>query len=103
MIITLLLRGYCIREAVGGIGVAVGGIDVAVGGIDVAVGGIGVGVSQFTAAVDLSNAGLAVNRFMILPKVTNLQRNKKQKMEAALTIIQNIQKRSKTVKEFLAK
>ena len=42
---------------------------------NVAVGGIGVGVSQFTAAVDLSNAGLAVNRFMILPKVTNLQRN----------------------------
>ena len=46
MIITLLLRGYCIRVAVGGIGVAVGGIGVAVGGIGVAVGGIGVAVGK---------------------------------------------------------
>ena len=42
---------------------------------NVAVGGVGVGVSQFTAAVDLQNAGLEVNRFVILPKVSTTQRN----------------------------
>ena len=42
---------------------------------NVAVGGVGVGVSQFTAAVDLQNAGLEINRFVILPKVSTTQRN----------------------------
>ena len=42
---------------------------------NVAIGGVGVGVSQFTAAVDLQNAGLEVNRFVILPKVSTTQRN----------------------------
>ena len=42
---------------------------------NLAIGGVGVGVSQFTAAVDLQNAGLEVNRFVILPKVSTTQRN----------------------------
>ena len=51
MIKTLLFRGYCIREAVGGIGVAVGGIIVAVAGIGVVVGGIIVAVGGIVVAV----------------------------------------------------
>ena len=37
---------------------------------------IGVGVTQFdNGAVNLSNAGLSTNRFMVPPKVTTSQRN----------------------------
>ena len=53
---------------------------------NVAVGGVGVGVSQFTAAVDLQNAGLEVNRFVILPRVNNVQRAALQNLVAGAVI-----------------
>ena len=39
------------------------------------VGAIGVGVTIINKAVDFSNAGVSTNRMMVLPKVTNSQRN----------------------------
>ena len=39
------------------------------------VGAIGVGVTIINKAVDFSNAGVSTNRMMVLPKVTNNQRN----------------------------
>ena len=38
-------------------------------------GGIGCGVTILGAGIDFSQAGLSTNRFMILPKVNNTQRN----------------------------
>ena len=53
---------------------------------NIAIGGVGVGVSQFTAAVDLQNAGLAVNRFVILPKVSTSDRGNLQNLVSGAVI-----------------
>ena len=53
---------------------------------NISLGGVGIGVTTFTAAVDLQSAGAAVNRFVILPKVSTSDRNSLQNLVSGAVI-----------------